>query len=1219
MPHLEPTYLRYIYDSLVKGSIHPENESELPEGLIGLYEEAFDERSSAVDRQKILRLFTIWALLKKEVSVAFVAEVLNEPEEEIQVFISTYSSWFNSPESGKYQLYHERLKVYFLQKLNEPELRLLHQVLIFRLKRAMVEQKTDEFEGYGLECLSAHLLVEAMLSGQGNELLGFVYSQDIWERQLKMSRGYIWTKNGLQAAMDWASKYDDDEVIECGLQMVDLYHQEQNSAVQIVALVISGEIELALKRIEGFGSNDKEGLKRKFTLYMLCLLELTLLETKDIPFRKVGIEKMLNHIDAHLPIDHSILKWNDFFPSHTMFIIACECANLNLDFSILFKRTDEWDNDWLDELGPYSHLQVQVLKDCFHCITSDKSKWRTFEGIIKVLIKQSMLEEAIDFVQSATSNSLRSSTMYLIVKKLIQRGELEKAVTCAYEISTSQTKSSAYKELASAFSKSGMNDQANDLLNEALVFARSIKSDNIKSEALVEISNELFEQMKVKEAEFVLEEAIESAMRLSKEFGDQSLALKAISTEMAKQGKTEKALLCVRELDNTFEDRSLALYSIFTILNTQGKMDEASLVLDEALECARNISSNEWKQSALVEISTELTKIGKIEEASALIDESVRAIKLMPGGSGNEMVTKDIVNKIASLGKYKEAMECLESTPKEIQRSAALKDISHQIFIHGEIDQAIDCAHQIPNLKKKCEALLAISTGLYQQGNAEVATSIMNETFGFTRSIADEHVKIEAYKEIASHLDIQGKFKEFVQLMQETLERSWGVTREEERKIVLRDISIQLATHGEISQALDLARSIGAIREKGTALRVIFSKLAKEGTSKEAEAVLLESLQCARSSAEDDVRCRLLKDISKELFKLNQIEEAKSIMIESYHVLQSMKDDFMTSHMLTDLTSELAKYGQFEEALTCARSSADVSSRIRALGNISTEMVKQGCKDGEVLLEEILKEAQRIDSKSSKKFVISNLVVQLVHQQKLQEALDIADGLPSLRDKYNAQADIASALVEQGSVEKAAFLMNEILEGPQERNSEFTQRGGLVNFTAELAKAGEFDIACEFAQRITETSSKGRALMIISIEQAKRGELSQAEEIGFQIPHIAQRYLCWKRIGEQKLSKSNWVDAIQQTVEWQSEETKVHYLKGIASSLEIVDCNKAFILHARKHFLGDMESLEKLFQYYGINALFFQNTTPKVMNRLNRTLNLQWALDIKNQLPNESC
>ena len=115
MPHLEPTYLRYIYDGLIKGSIHQENSADLPDGIIGLYEEAFDERTSVVERQKLLQRFAVWALLKKEVSATFVAEVLGETHDEIQEFISTYSAYFNSPDSGKYQLYHERLKVYLLQ------------------------------------------------------------------------------------------------------------------------------------------------------------------------------------------------------------------------------------------------------------------------------------------------------------------------------------------------------------------------------------------------------------------------------------------------------------------------------------------------------------------------------------------------------------------------------------------------------------------------------------------------------------------------------------------------------------------------------------------------------------------------------------------------------------------------------------------------------------------------------------------------------------------------------------------------------------------------------------------------------------------------------------------------------------------------------------------------------------------------------------------------
>jgi hypothetical protein len=48
-----------------------------------MYKEAFDERTSVVERQKMLQHFAIWALLKKEVSAAFVAEILGETEDDI--------------------------------------------------------------------------------------------------------------------------------------------------------------------------------------------------------------------------------------------------------------------------------------------------------------------------------------------------------------------------------------------------------------------------------------------------------------------------------------------------------------------------------------------------------------------------------------------------------------------------------------------------------------------------------------------------------------------------------------------------------------------------------------------------------------------------------------------------------------------------------------------------------------------------------------------------------------------------------------------------------------------------------------------------------------------------------------------------------------------------------------------------------------------------------
>ena len=44
--NLEPTYLRYVYDSLNKGSLNAENAAALPQGFIGLYEEEFEHSIS---------------------------------------------------------------------------------------------------------------------------------------------------------------------------------------------------------------------------------------------------------------------------------------------------------------------------------------------------------------------------------------------------------------------------------------------------------------------------------------------------------------------------------------------------------------------------------------------------------------------------------------------------------------------------------------------------------------------------------------------------------------------------------------------------------------------------------------------------------------------------------------------------------------------------------------------------------------------------------------------------------------------------------------------------------------------------------------------------------------------------------------------------------------------------------------------------------------------
>jgi hypothetical protein len=346
MPHLEPTYLRYIYDSLIKRSIHPENAAELPEGLIGMYEEAFDEKQPVHIRQQLLERFAIWALLKKEVSAKFVAEVLNQSEEEIQEFIAAYSAWFNSPESGKYQFYHERLKVYLLQKLSDGEINALHEKLISRLEQAVEEQKADEFEWYGLEFLTQHYALNAMLNGDGNKLLALAYNQNHWQRQLKISKGYSWTKNGLKEVMAWASKYNDGEVIECGLQMVDLHHQEQNAAPQIFTLVAEGDFDSAMKIIISFGTRNYIGEMRRCLLFIITLIEGFIVKPKKDEKKNKFLNEIIEKFKIEFPSGSFAI--NQFTPSYLLFKLIIKLNEKGIDFSFLTNNITLYDSYWRD-------------------------------------------------------------------------------------------------------------------------------------------------------------------------------------------------------------------------------------------------------------------------------------------------------------------------------------------------------------------------------------------------------------------------------------------------------------------------------------------------------------------------------------------------------------------------------------------------------------------------------------------------------------------------------------------------------------------------------------------------------------------------------------------------------------------------------------------------------------------------------------------------------
>jgi tetratricopeptide (TPR) repeat protein len=407
-----------------------------------------------------------------------------------------------------------------IQKISESHFTACNEVIIQNCQTALQAKSSDEWEYYALEHFSLHLLIQAMESKDAASLKALAYDTAHWNRQVEISKGFEWGKRMLNDMMLWASKHDDDEVIQCMLNKVDLNHQEQNDAPRIVELVAQNDLETALQRIEAFGGNDKEGIQRKFTLYMLCLMDLTLLDSKDKPFRKEAIEKLLKHLDENLPVDHSVLNWDDFFPSYLMFQMACEWAELELGYLNIYTRTNDWEKEWISEGGPYSDLQFEVLTQCSFGIKVDIQKNYAKIDIAKVWAKQGRIQEALECSKNTSDDLDNSIALKDISTELVKIGKVDEALEIAHKINYTLQKSIALKEISSELANQGKMEEAITLMQEALECAQgnSISSDRVKNRALKDISTELAKQGKLEEAASAMQEALSCARSISEDW-----------------------------------------------------------------------------------------------------------------------------------------------------------------------------------------------------------------------------------------------------------------------------------------------------------------------------------------------------------------------------------------------------------------------------------------------------------------------------------------------------------------------------------------------------------------------------------------------------------------------------------------------------------------------------------------------------------------------------
>ena len=189
--------------------------------------------------------------------------------------------------------------------------------------------------------------------------------------------------------------------------------------------------------------------------------------------------------------------------------------------------------------------------------------------------------------------------------------------------------------------------------------------------------------------------------------------------------------------------------------------------------------------------------------------------------------------------------------------------------------------------------------------------------------------------------------------------------------------------------------------------------------------------------------------------------------------------------------------------------------------------------------------------------------------------------------------------------------------------SSYWRSHALTTISDELRKQGNsehslkmMEDALYHAKREADLNWKGMGLNDIAFELSKRGKWLLVENATNEILGTATRQECWQQIGKEAYASKGYQEALQILPHFSSAEAQEHILQGITQALQVDAITKEVAHLALKLPAQKVQSMEHVMQVHAIHQLFFEELPSEKLERYNRTLNLQWAMDIKAQMKN---
>jgi tetratricopeptide (TPR) repeat protein len=363
----------------------------------------------------------------------------------------------------------------------------------------------------------------------------------------------------------------------------------------------------------------------------------------------------------------------------------------------------------------------------------------------------------------------------------------------------------------------------------------------------------------------------------------------------------------------------------------------------------------------------------------------------------------------------------------------------------------------------------------------------------------------------------------------------------------------------------------------------------------------------------------VLKEISIEYTNQNDIKNA-------LEVIDTISDQYEKDRAIRCISVSLAKQLKFDDALDYARRlSKDFSEMSLALKEISDELANnQSIEESQLIFQEAFDSALNIKYDWIRMPIIIDFLSALARFGKIDQVIEIARNIQEDDQslKCSLLMKISTELLYQDKLDVSNTLIDEAIDNARGISVGSMKIISLLEISTELAKQAKLDIsltlmeeALSFANKKGDSWSTYDGLKQLSIEFVRQGSYSIAEKIVLGIESSSIRYYYWELISQLIIENDGFDLALNSSSYFHSDEAKLYYLRTWAQSITVNDITKDLLNKAILVLSNDSLSLERFMQVQAQYEILYGSISNEKMNRLNKTLNIQWLIDIISKFP----